>query len=680
MAGIRKTTILAIIFIILLSPWRGFALTPLSLDNTREEYKLAPYLEYLEDPQGTITIRGIESGKYDHRFTRNTGGTPNMGYVNSAYWVRFSCVFPTGEKKWLLELEYPLLDYVDLYIPGAAGTRKKIETGDMILFKKRQIKHHNFVFFLPTKAGTEQVYYVRLQSEGSIQMPFLIWSQKAFTEKVNLEQTVMGIYFGIMLVMILYNICIFIVIRNFSYFFYVLHIFFMLLAQSSFSGYTYEFLWPGSPEWANSSILLLASLGVAMAVLFSRLFLQTKKLFPTIDKFIIFSLVLITAFAGFSFLVRYSTAVQCMSVLVMMIAIACMVIGIICLAKGYRAARFYLLAWFVFFIGIIAYILKSFGILPFHFLTEHAIKIGGSLEVILLSFALADRIGIINREKEHARRETVSVQEKYRLLFEGSNDIIFSLDDDWLFISVNNSVQLQLMVGPESLIGTPFLNLIYEEPNAANKTKQFVTQQFELFSKEKNPVSFRTEFKMPLKTEAKQMQVHLEYVTLEGKNEILGKASSVDEDIFLQCFVSEKQNMIIGNSIYNVDEFTFRITRNLNKYVSLKRSHLLRVALREIIINAIEHGNLDISYEEKTEALAQKKFFALMEARQNDPRYSLRKVVIDFEINPDRVIYTVTDEGNGFIFQPFINSRMADVNKRMESHGRGIIMAKNIFD
>src|SRR5690606_22822859 len=87
--------------------------------------------------------------------------------------------------------------------------------------------------------------------------------------------------------------------------------------------------------------------------------------------------------------------------------------------QGYRPAKFFLLSWTVFFIGLILFILRNTGILPYSFYTNYTMQIGTALEVTLLSLALADRINILKKENEISQAEALAAaRENERIIKE----------------------------------------------------------------------------------------------------------------------------------------------------------------------------------------------------------------------------------------------------------------------
>lgn len=286
------------------------------------------------------------------------------------------------------------------------------------------------------------------------------------------------------------------------------------------------------------------------------------------------------------------------------------------------------------------------------------------------------------RERTRDLRET-RVQydfskEKYRLLVEGSKDVIFSLDENLKFITANRTL-LEILGTNEESIKTQSLFDILHDTDERSVTAQFVEEKIENFLKDNKPITLKLDFKTPLGIEPVSMQVHLEIIRIDERNEIFGRGTSIAEDVLNKFLQSERQNYRIGNLLLVADDLSYRITRNLQKYIDKRERNLIRIAVREIIINAIEHGNLAITFEEKSREMTGDNYFQYLNERQKDPRFRDRGVTIDYHVDRDRVIYKITDEGKGFDYRKFLNGEV-ELNESMLAHGRGITLAKNIFD
>ena len=222
------------------------------------------------------------------------------------------------------------------------------------------------------------------------------------------------------------------------------------------------------------------------------------------------------------------------------------------------------------------------------------------------------------------------------------------------------------------------MDIIYGDEEST--TKQMVSEILRQFSLDRSTVRFKAEFKCLYRAEPVEMQVKLEYLNSEGKNEVLGKASRMTEDILMNYFIGERQQYQIGNYLITAEEMSYRLTRNLARRLDGRELNNLRIALREMMINAIEHGNLNITFNEKSEAIASDSYFSFLSHRQKDERYASRKIFIDYETSLTGVRYLIRDEGDGFDYKSIINMENGGTGDRALAHGRGILMALDVFD
>jgi len=699
---------LVIVFLIMmLSALPAFSIEEIEVNNSIQKYFIGNRCETLEDKSGYLNVYSIISDNYNDRFTPVKTEIPNFGFTKSVYWVRFSLYNNSStEILKFLELGFPLLDRIELYIFSFKNNKPVLIqnniTGRDFPFLKRTVEHRNFIFPFKMRPGEKFTFYLKIRTNDGMIFPLTVWSRDSFNSLARKEYFLFGIYYGIILVMILYNLFLFIFTNDRNYFLYIIYIASFALFQIAMNGLAVQYLWPENPWWSTRANPFFIGMSVMLAALFSINFLEMKKNIPRFDKamktLMLISFILVIA----SLLADYSVVIiagQLLPVAAISLAIPA---AIICLRKGNRSARFYLISWMFFFIGVILSAFRVMGIAPHTFITEFGLQIGSGLETILLSIALADRITIMKKEKVEAQQEVIKSQqilvenlnrskqeieaahtlltlseEKYRLLVEGSSDIIFTLDENLNFINANYAIANELRLNPAMIQGLNFLDLIYKDTREQQVSSLLVKEKLDEFIRDKQPVHFRVSFISPINTEPKEMLLHLEYINIEGKNEILGKASNVLDDSLLKYFVSEKQKYSIGNYLITVDEIVHRITRNLKKYFDSSDIKVMQIALREIMINAIEHGNLGLTFEEKSQALSDNTYFEIIRNRQLQTD---KKVHIDYSVNGERVVYVISDEGEGFNHEQFHVKEDPDSGDDIPVHGRGITMTKNTFD
>ena len=687
-----------------------YSVQDLPVKDSDEKIFLGSRCETLEDKSGNLNVYSIISGEYDNRFEPVKSTIPNYGFTKSVYWVRFNLTnVSLNEFPKVLEIAFPLLDKIQLYIfSNQNGHHDLLQheiSGRDFSFKNRTIEHRNFVFPFIMHPEEKLTFLLRIETDDGMIFPLSIWDPEYFTQRVQIEQFLFGIYYGIIMVMILYNLFIFIFTRDKNYLIYILYISFFGMFQLAMNGLAVQYLWPETPWWGIHANPFFIGMSALFGSYFSIKFLNMPVNIPRFNRIMQTLLVLSMVLVVSSLFVDYSITILAGQILPLAMVFTGIPAAVICLKKGNRSARFYLIAWTAFFLGVILSTLRVMGLLPHNFMTEYGMQIGSGLEMILLSLALADRINIMKKEKEDAQQEVITSQtimvdslnkskteieeahrllslseEKYRLLIEGSSDIIFTLDENLDFINANYAIANELRLNPKMIQGLNFLELIYKDEREQHVSALLVKEKLDEFMKDKKPIVFRASFISPINTEPKEMQVHLEYINIAGKNEILGKASNVLDDSLLKYFESEKQKYSIGNYLITADEITHRITRNLKKYLDPANIKIMQIALREIIINAIEHGNLGVTFEDKSDSMMNDNYFDLIRSRQIEPQNLEKKVQIEYSINSERVIYIISDEGEGFDYQQFTTTSQQEVNENFLAHGRGITMTQSAFD
>ncbi|KTC13401.1 sensor histidine kinase [Pseudomonas viridiflava] len=389
--------------LIMLAVWLPMLAHAVEFDENTQFLPLGRAIQVFEDPTGEATIESVSSEAGTREFRPLQTRTFNAGYSHSAFWLKVDLLYRprTADQHtdWLLELAYPPMDHVDFYSQDAVGRPTLIwQTGDMLPFASRQFKQNNYLFQLDVPPGQQRTVYLRLKSEGSLQGPLNLWSTHAYLEAQPARIYVFGLIYGVLLGMLVYNLFIFISVRDPDYLYYILYVASFGLYQMSINGVAIEYLWPNNPWWANASTPFLMAMATLFACQFSRSFLMTKRLAPWLDKLLLVMVGAAAVVMGIALFLGYGPALRSATYLVEAGALVIYLAGIVAVAKGERVGRYFVIAWSVFMVGGVIFGLMLLGKLPNTFLTMYACHIGTVFEMALLSMALADRIN-------HARRQ-----------------------------------------------------------------------------------------------------------------------------------------------------------------------------------------------------------------------------------------------------------------------------------
>ncbi|HJW96492.1 MAG TPA: response regulator [Thermoanaerobaculia bacterium] len=102
------------------------------------------------------------------------------------------------------------------------------------------------------------------------------------------------------------------------------------------------------------------------------------------------------------------------------------------------------------------------------------------------------------------------------------------------------------------------------------------------------------------------------------------------------------------------------------------------IGLTEILVNAVEHGNLGITYEEKSQLNAEGQWESEVTRRLSLPENAAKRVEVQMTRNDGTVRFIIRDEGLGFDWKRFIE---IDPQRAFDNHGRGIVIARTLsFD
>jgi len=350
---------------------------------------------YLEDASNALSINDILQS--ENRWQAIEKSAPNYGFTPSSYWFYFyiDSQSATNEKVYV-ELPIPFLDSVHLYLVKQGRVEQHVHVGDRFEFSQRPINHQNFVMPLVLEPGPNQVM-LRVDTKGTVEAPLTVWSPEQFTYATSNDRLLQGMWMGVIIIMIIYNLFLFSLLRDRSYLYYVLFAMSYLMFQVSLKGYGFTFLWPEQVHWNSYAISVFIAASNFFAALMVLSFLDFKKHSPAAYRFmkglsfVCGALLLLTFVTPYAWSVRFNSGMTAVSCLISLSS------GYWSWYRGNANARYFCFAWTAAFGGVGFLVAAKFGVLPATFWTNNAGELGILLLVALLSFALANRF---DTEKE----------------------------------------------------------------------------------------------------------------------------------------------------------------------------------------------------------------------------------------------------------------------------------------
>lgn len=432
-------------FLILISPMALGSSHPehfsIEMSPAMPHYDVGRKLSYLEDPHKLLSIDDfLTDTQQILKWQISEEAVPNFGYTRSAYWFHFHIAeLHRGEQQWLVEIDYSLLDDVEVFFVQDDSVVRSYRTGDLNRFSQRPIQHRNFVFPVPEVADNYHVY-IRVVTAGTLELPLRLWQSDAFWGAQQPILMVKGIYYGTIFIMILYNLFIYFSVRESSYFYYVCYAAFLVMFQSGIDGFAFQFIWPEEPGWHSVSFVVFSAFTLSFLCLFSNSFLKLEQRHPNLSKMLLAGSVLTILVAVAALFVPYALAIRLVVALSIPVSFACFGVGLYLWFEGVKTARYFIIAWTAFLGGVTLIALSKLGLIPVNFITTNSIQMGSALEVVLFSLALADRINTDKRERLQAKEEAINNLEMFKSLYDNAIEGIFQCTLDGRFISANQSM------------------------------------------------------------------------------------------------------------------------------------------------------------------------------------------------------------------------------------------------
>ena len=382
------------LFVMLLG-WLPMLASAVEFDEATQSLPLGRVMQVFEDIGGQATLADIRAR--DDLFKPHNKDTLNAGYSHSAFWLKVDLSYqplnPQIHRTWLLELAYPPMDNIDLYLADASGNYRLAErTGDALPFDSRQIKENNYLFELNFSPGQSQTVYLRVASQGSVQAPLTLWSAQAYLEEQPVRIYILGLIYGVLLGMLVYNLFIYLSVRDTSYLYYIFYIASFGLYQLSVNGAAVQYFWPNNPWWANASTPFLIGSAALFGCQFARTFLHTATHSRWLDRALMLLMAVGVLVMVLALTTSYAVSLRLATGLALAFIVTIFTAGVVAWVRGLRVARYFVIAWSAFLLGGLVNTLMVLGYLPNVFLTMYASQIGSAIEVGLLSLALADRI------------------------------------------------------------------------------------------------------------------------------------------------------------------------------------------------------------------------------------------------------------------------------------------------
>jgi len=378
-------------------------------DEVDERVFLLKDLEFFIDSTNTLAFEQVADPDLAHAFQQRAS-YQNKDYQSGAsYWIRFSVKHNPSKKVWLLEFYDQTIDVIEAYVPNTNGSYDSFIMGDRFPFSQRKFAHKNFEVQLDHAPGSIQYYYFRVQSHEFADIRIAFRSVDRLIYYALNEYFLFGTFYGMILIIALYNFLVFIAIREIKNIYYIFYIISVALYAMSLDGVGFQYLWPNHPDWNDYTAGIFLYSLILWALVFTRRFLSTRAKAPRLDKALKWMIGVRTLMFLFEFfLYPEFFAFRFIEILPLSLIFYT---GIQVWLRGYRPARYFVIAYGLLLLGFFLRSLVFFNLIELTTISHYSLHFSFVIEMLFLTFALGDRITILKDNRDRALRRIIHQHE-----------------------------------------------------------------------------------------------------------------------------------------------------------------------------------------------------------------------------------------------------------------------------
>lgn len=393
---------LMLVTLVLTTPGRSAAQDStdvLVLTRDTERVDIGPYLSTLPDPGGALTFADVQTLAFTP-----LDDEPLQGYHRTRpLWAQFT-VTGAEDGEWLLEVtDGTLIDYLDVYVVTGDAVRTT-QTGLLRPFNTRDFPHNHFVFRVSVTGGETTVVYLRVAGLASNRsgVGLRLWSPMAFAEATVPEQAFDGVFFGSTLILMLFFLAIGLSLKSREFTVFGVFVGLYMTVPLVVYGHGPQYLWPGWPVVSTKVLVVLNELRSMFFIVWVMVFFTVWARWPQwyrLGAGVVLTDALVSAVTiVWPGPVQYAVD----TALVAVVLLYGLALPVVALRSGYRPARAFLIGAAM---PIVANLVQAgMGVLGLGnpWFVNRLVDISFMLSVLLFSFALAEVVSSLQRDREQA--------------------------------------------------------------------------------------------------------------------------------------------------------------------------------------------------------------------------------------------------------------------------------------
>lgn len=400
--------ILLLLVSVLCWPAQALVLSPHM--GLRESASLSGQLSVLRDASGQWQIEDVLSPAQAASFVTLTDFL-SAGYTTDIYWLRFTLQRqPLASPEWWLEVSPPYLNDVTLFVPRGGGGFKATQLGDLHSYALRPVPHRSFVFPLNLPNDQPLTLYLRIKTSSTMLVRVQAWQNAGLLAQTQVDTGLYSVFFGILALALVSNLMYWFWLRERLYLIYCAYLAALALVTMATGGFLTQLFFPQSPLLGNRAVGVSVSLVYLLGTFFfmsvlhlREHFVQIKRVFDAVLLF--YAMCLLAALAGW-----YGAVAPWLFLFALVTNAVVVMASAALLWRGHRQYRFYILAFAVNMAAVPFSIFKIMGWVTLPISTDVITIFGSLIHIVLLNYALIDRLRHAEIKMFAAIKQTVRLE------------------------------------------------------------------------------------------------------------------------------------------------------------------------------------------------------------------------------------------------------------------------------
>lgn len=401
--------------------WQAQALAgDLPLPRLISRVALEPHTAWLRDTQGQLTVEEVSSPALADQFIPLQGPL-SLGFTRSVVWIRLD-LRSAESAQWLLDVGNPILEDVRLYARGDNGIWTVRHgtlsgNGDM-----RDMNYRKPVFKINLKTGDHSIFYLRLASRTAMVTNLQLSAPEFLFEKDTRESFVWGLVYGAYLLVMIFYTAFWIWTREKVHLHYTMYVG-INLGSAFLTGHWTNMLGLNLESGIHTLVLgIFICLSLWIAPVFSASYLKTYRIWPRSTRwFLRICASISTVCVGMVLAGLYGQGVMSIQIASMFLIVATIAVSGHLALKGDKRAQLLLLAFGLFYIGVLWRYMRNIGLIEPSWWNENVYQIGAFIHMMVMSTGIFSSYNALRQksEQDRARANAQEIQRQRQYEFLG---------------------------------------------------------------------------------------------------------------------------------------------------------------------------------------------------------------------------------------------------------------------